>query len=77
MELVNIGVSNNRSFVIDLRPVDDTTFVVTTITVVDESLSPVWMLVADDAAIAESSEETRDSEHETSKSVVSKLYCTT
>ncbi len=62
MGLVDIEVAVERSFVIKLQPADDTAFVVTTITVFDESLSPVWMLVADNAAIAESAEEIEGAE---------------
>jgi hypothetical protein len=60
MGLVNIEVAHDRSFAINLMPANEATFVVTTITVVDESLSPVWMIVADNVAITAALEEAQD-----------------
>lgn len=62
MTLVNIELTDHGSFEVALTPADATSFVVSTVTVVDESLSPVWMLAADNVVVVdERSDNTEDS----------------
>ena len=51
MSIVHIEIADPRSFVITLNAVDRANFRVSTITVLDDSMSPVWMIAADNVAI--------------------------
>ena len=57
MTLVNIDVNADQAVVMRLNPTATTSFTVTTLTIVDESLSPVWLLVADNAVSSDREDE--------------------
>ncbi len=54
MGIVHLEHRDGQSLVISLTPAHKENFKVRTITVVDESLSPVWMVIADNVAVEES-----------------------